>query len=111
VSADTATATPRPTIRDFADGTPYSTRFVARFFGYTDQWVRNMVARKRLDGKKLDGRGPYLISGESVRALYGSLLLAEDAAGSPAAEVRVETAAAKALAKLAELDAKGGKVK
>ena len=115
MSTATATATapaPRPTVHDFASGTPYSARKVAALFGYTEQWVRNMIRRGKLSAGRLDGRGPWLIGGESVRVLYGSLKLAEDAAAPPPAEESEGAAVRRALAKLKELNAKaGGKAK
>ena len=102
--ACTPAAPPRPSIDDFKAGSLYSTGFVARFFGFTDQWVRNQIKLKRLTGAKAFGSGHYLIAGESVLTLRGMLLLAEDAAGPPPAEVPAEKAARRALDRLAEMD-------
>ncbi len=76
----TAASPKRPTVHDFASGTLYSVTQVKALFGRSDQWIRDMIRAAKLDGKKLGGVGPFMISGESVRALYGSLQLAEDLA-------------------------------
>lgn len=101
----TAPAKNRPTVHEFQSGTLYSVRQVMALFGRSDQWVRDKIRAKELTGTKLGGVGPFMIAGESVRVLYGTLRLAEDAAG-PAAPAEPEAKAVKrALGRLAELNA------
>jgi hypothetical protein len=98
----------RPTVHDFKSGTLYSVTQVKALFGRSDQWIRDMIRAKKLDGKKLAGVGPFLISGESVRALYGSLQLAADVAGPSAPAESVDAVTRREFARAAELN---GKVK
>lgn len=96
----------RSTVHDFIAGTLYSVRQVMGLFGRSDQWVRDQVRAGKLTAAKLAGVGPWLIGGESVRVLYGSLKLAEDAAGPAAPEEPEHKAVGRALKKLAALNAK-----
>jgi hypothetical protein len=98
--------TDRPSLHDFRSGVLYSARTVARLFGRTPQWVRTMIVRRRLSAARLDGRGPWLVEGESVRALYGSLQLAADVAGDPPREESVDQAVRRARRALDELNRK-----
>jgi hypothetical protein len=109
----TATTVERPTIHHFKPGTAYGVRAVAALFGRCDQWVRNLIARKKLAAVQLDlggsgGGGPWLIDGSAVRVLYGSVLLDADLAGPPAGEQSEAEAVRRYQAKLDRLNGKGG---
>lgn len=109
----TAATSDRPAIHDFRPGTAYGVRAVARLFGRSDQWVRNLIARKKLPAVQLDldgsgGGGPWLIDGAAVRVLYGSVLLDADAVGPPVKEEREEAVIRRAHAELQRLNGKGG---
>ena len=97
----------RPTVHDFKSGTLYSVTQVKALFGRSDQWIRDMIRSGRLDGKKLGGVGPFMISGESVRALYGSLQLAEDLTSPSVPVVSEAKAVDREFARQKELNAKG----
>lgn len=101
-----APTAPTPTVHDFVSGALYGAKKVAALFGRSDQWIRDMIRAGKLTAAKLDGVGPWLIGGESVRVLYGSLKLAEDAAGPAAPEEPEAKVVARSLKKLAELNAK-----
>lgn len=100
-------ATRRPTIEDFAVGTPYSTGYVAAFFGRTRAWAINCCNDGRFPNafKPAGGRG-WLIPGQDVRAMYGERLIELDrqaaaaAIPTPAQTRREAEAALKRLAKL-----------
>ena len=99
-------ASERLTIHHFKSGTLYSVREVMSLFGRCDQWVRVRIEKKELSATKLGGIGPWLVSGESVRILYGTLKLAEDVSGPPVKEESEEKVIKRAFAKLAKLNAK-----
>ena len=108
-ACETKPATPamadRPTVHDFKSGTLYSVTQVKALFGRSDQWIREMIRASRLDGKKLGGVGPFMISGESVRALYGSLQLAADVVTAAAVPGEsVEAVVRREFARAAELN-------
>jgi len=90
----------RPTIADFVVGTPYSTGYVAAFFGRTRAWAILCCNDGRFPHafKPAGGRG-WLIPGQDVRRMYGEALIESDrlaaAAAIPtAAETRREAEAA-----------------
>ena len=95
------------TIHHFLTGGVYGARMVALFFKKSDQWVRDKIRAGKLSGARLDGHGPWLVSGESVRQLYGSLQLAEDVASPSVPVVSEATAVDREFARSAELNAKG----
>lgn len=95
------------TIDYFRPGGLYTAKEVAAFFRRSDQWVRDKIRAGGLVGQKLGAVGQFVIGGESVRVLYGTLKLAEDAAVAQAAPAEPEAKAVKrALGKLAQLNAK-----
>lgn len=96
------------TIHHFLSGGVYGARMVALFFKKSDQWVRDKIRSGHLSGARLDGHGPWLVSGESVRTLYGSLQLAADlTAPSTAPAESIDAVARREFARAAELNAKG----
>lgn len=75
---DSAASSARLSVHDFLTGKPYGAKTVAALFGRSDQWIRDMLKAGRLKGTKLDGVGPWMIDGESVRVLYGQILNERD---------------------------------
>jgi len=92
----------KPTIHAFTAGTVHSVRSVARFFDKSKPWVGLMLRRGKLRGSRIDGTGNWMIDGESVRELYGRLMLASDLAG--AEPTRLPEDQSKAAAKQALKD-------
>ena len=111
MKCETTPATPvadRPTIHDFKVGALYSVSQLKALFGRSDQWVRDMIRAGKLEGVKLGGVGPFLISGQSILLLYGQLQLAADlTAPSTAPAESIDAVARREFARAAELNAKG----
>lgn len=97
----------RPTIHEFKSGALYSVSQVKRLFARSDQWTRDAIRSGKLEGVKLGGVGPFLISGQSILILYGQLQLAEDLTSPSVPVVSEATAVDREFARSAELNAKG----
>ncbi len=96
------------TVHFFVSGKLYSVSQVKALFGRSDQWIRDKIRAKKLSGTKLGGVGPFMISGESVRALYGSLKLAADVAAAQAVPaVPLQKAVDREFRRQRERNAKG----